>query len=90
MNKEELAEELMKNEDLSKAQCKRIISLVFNQISGALVKGEEVSISNFGKFIVVNRASYSGNNPQTGEKIQIPAAKKAKFKPFKQLEEALN
>jgi len=44
----------------------------------------------FGTFSVGDRAARTGQNPQTGEKIQIAAAKVPKFKAGKALKEAVN
>ncbi|WP_026389700.1 HU family DNA-binding protein [[Acholeplasma] multilocale] len=90
MTKKELIEEILKNEDISKAQCEGIVSSVFEQIANELAAGNEVSIAGFGKFAISARAAREGINPSTGEKINIAASKSAKFKPAKQLKESLN
>lgn len=90
MTKKELAEIIMKNEDLSKAQSERIITSIFDEISKSLFKGQEVAIANFGKFKIAKRAAREGINPSTGQKLQIPSSKVAKFKPAKSLKTQLN
>jgi DNA-binding protein HU-beta len=49
-------------------------------IAGALKKGESVQLIGFGTFSVAERAARKGKNPQTGQVINIPAKKVAKFK----------
>jgi DNA-binding protein HU-beta len=49
-----------------------------------------VNIAGFGKFELRRMREREGFNPQTGEKITIPAHNKAAFKPFKQLREIVN
>jgi nucleoid DNA-binding protein len=44
----------------------------------------------FGTFSVGDRAARQGQNPQTGAKINIPAAKVPKFKAGKALKDAIN
>jgi DNA-binding protein HU-beta len=39
---------------------------------------------------VANRKASEGRNPRTGEKIQIPASRQAKFKAGKGLKDAIN
>lgn len=52
--------------------------------------GDDVRLIGFGTFSVAQRAATEGRNPRTGEKIQIPASKQPKFKPGKELKEAVN
>ncbi|WP_267878390.1 HU family DNA-binding protein [Williamsoniiplasma somnilux] len=90
MTKKELAQVIIETEDISKSQVERIITSIFEEITNALAKGEEVSIASFGKFSVSKRAAREGINPSTGAKIKIAASKAAKFKAAKQLKEAVN
>lgn len=88
MTKKELVEFVMgHDEELSKAQSERIVSLIFNKISDSLSKGHEVSIAGFGKFSLTVRPAREGINPATKEKIQIQSSKNIKFKIAKQLKE---
>ena len=53
-------------------------------------KGEKVQLVGFGTFETVKRAKRKGQNPQTKEKITIPASNAPKFKAGKALKEAVN
>jgi len=55
----------------------------------SLARGEEVSFPGFGVWRVVKRAARMGVNPKTGEKIQIAASTKPKFRVGKALKEAV-
>ena len=46
---------------------------------------DNVQLIGFGTFSVDERAAREGRNPATGEKMQIPAKKVAKWKPSKGL-----
>ncbi len=90
MKKQDLAEAVMKAVGLeTKKQAQQAVDAVFDNIIKALSRGEEVSISGFGTFRVVKRAARMGINPKTGEKIQIPASVKPKFRAGKLLKEAV-
>jgi len=90
MTKEGLVEAVMKAAGLeTKAAGQRAVDAVFDTIIQTLGRGEEVAISGFGTFRVVKRAAREGRNPKTGEKIQIPASVKPKFRPGKALKEAV-
>jgi DNA-binding protein HU-beta len=48
--------------------------------SGALRKGEKVTLVGFGTFGISKRSARKGRNPQTGKVIQIAARKVVRFK----------
>lgn len=50
-------------------------------------KGTDISISGFGKFKQRVRKAAIRTNPQTGEKIKVPAAKLPRFLPAKQFKQ---
>lgn len=90
MKKDDLVEALHKGANLpTKKQAGEIVDWFFDTITNALKKGDEVGITGFGTFKVVKRAARQGINPKTGEKIQIPAAKKPKFTAGKLLKDAV-
>lgn len=90
MNKAELVEALMAAAGIEvKKQAVTTIETIFDIITKTLSKGDEVAVSGFGTFKVVNRAARMGVNPKTGEKIQIAASKKLKFRAAKVLKEAV-
>jgi len=66
-----------------------VVDSIFDTIAEALSKGEEVAISGFGTFRITKRAAREGINPRTGEKIQIAASIKPKFRAAKALKEAV-
>ncbi|AUM62496.1 MULTISPECIES: HU family DNA-binding protein [Spiroplasma] len=89
MTKKELSEKLSAEFGSTKAEAERMVNYVFDEISNALVKKEEVAIAGFGKFVTADRAAREGVNPATGAKIKIAATTVAKFKVAKQLKEAV-
>lgn len=90
MKKPELVEELMKVAGLEvKKQAGEIVDAIFDIITKTLSKGEEVAIPGFGAFKVAKRAARMGVNPKTGEKIQIAASIKPKFRAGKALKDAV-
>jgi DNA-binding protein HU-beta len=48
-------------------------------VAKQLKKGDEVTLTGFGKFSVTKRAARKGVNPATGEPIRIKASKTPKF-----------
>lgn len=90
MNKNELVAAVADDSGLSKADAAKAVDAVFDSITGALKKGDEVRLVGFGTFAVSSRAATKGRNPRTGEEIDIPASKQPKFKAGKGLKDAVN
>lgn len=90
MNKAELIEAVADAAELNKAVATRAVEAVLNGITEALKKGEQVALVGFGTFEVRERAARTGRNPQTGESIDIKAAKAPAFKAGKALKDAVN
>ncbi|ALP53527.1 DNA-binding protein HU [Candidatus Tenderia electrophaga] len=90
MNKAELIEAVAEQADMSKADAGRAVDAMVNTITSAMKKQDDVSLIGFGTFTVRERAARSGRNPQTGETIQIKAAKVPAFKAGKALKDAVN
>ncbi|EKF74891.1 DNA-binding protein HU [Alcanivorax hongdengensis A-11-3] len=90
MNKSELIDAIAAAADISKADAGRALDATLEAVTGALKKGDSVSLVGFGTFAVKERAAREGRNPQTGQTIQIAAAKVPGFKAGKALKDAVN
>ena len=90
MNKQELIGEVADVSGLSRADAAKAVDAVFDGISRALKKGDEVRLVGFGTFSVTTRKATTGRNPRTGEEIKIPASATPKFKAGKVLKDAVN
>ena len=89
MNKGELVESMANASGISKAAAERALTGLLDAISGALSKGDKVTLVGFGTFSTSNRAARQGRNPQTGAAIKIPARTVARFKPGSKLADAV-
>lgn len=90
MNKSELVAIVAEEADISKSAGGRAVDAVLNAVTQSLVDGEPVVLVGFGTFLVRERATRSGRNPQTGEVMEIAASRVAAFKAGKALKDALN
>ena len=59
-------------------------------VEGALSGGDKVQLVGFGTFETRERAARKGRNPQTGEELDIAAARVPVFKAGKALREAVS
>lgn len=89
MTKAELVVSLATALDMPKAQVRRVVDTMVEQITETLVKGEKVQLSGLGTFEVRKRAAREGRNPQTGEKITIPGRNAVAFKTAKPLKDSV-
>jgi DNA-binding protein HU-beta len=80
MRKQELVASVAKSTGMPESKVAEVATGVFAAIEDALKNGEEVAISGFGTFKVVERPGREGRNPQTGESIKIAAKKSPTFK----------
>ena len=90
MNNTDIAEKIAADNGLTKTDAKKIVDGVFAAITAAAAKGEEVSISGFGKFKVKESPAREGRNPANGQTIQIAASKKLGFAAAKAVKDKLN
>lgn len=77
-------------EGLTKKAASEAFDAVFDHMSGLLAGGDRVQVPGFGTFQISERAERQGRNPKTKEPMTIPASKSVRFKPGKQLKDAVN
>lgn len=80
MNKGDLIKKIAGDAKVTKVQASAALNAFTSSVTGALKKGEKVTLVGFGTFSVSKRTARKGRNPQTGKVISIPAKKVAKFK----------
>ena len=90
MNKNDLISSVASGAGTSKADATKAVDAVFDAITSALRRSDDVRLVGFGTFSVANRKATTGRNPRTGEPIQIPASRQPKFKAGKGLKDAVN
>lgn len=90
MNKQDLIGAVAEAAGVTKAESGKVIEAVFDTITAALKKGDEVRLVGFGTFAVTKRKASTGRNPRTGEPMKIKASSQPKFKAGKSLKDAVN
>ena len=90
MNKNELIGAVADASGFSRSDATKAVEGVFDTITSALKRGDEVRLVGFGTFSVAKRAARKGRNPATGAEIKIPAARVAKFAAGAKLKKAVN
>tara|TARA_B100000700_G_scaffold304387_1_gene376987 strand:- start:1726 stop:2037 length:312 start_codon:yes stop_codon:yes gene_type:complete len=91
MVRSELLKKLCDNyPNLSRNDIKKILQIIFLEISEALYRGENIEIRGFGIFKTALRRARTGRNPKNSELVQIPEKKAIKWKMSKILFNRLN
>ena len=90
MTKADLVETIYEKIGFSRKESAEIVDLVFDLMKGTLESGQKIKISGFGNFVVRDKNSRTGRNPQTGEEIVITARRVLTFKPSQVLKNSLN
>ena len=86
MNKTELVAAIAEKAELSKKDAEKALKAFTEQLKN----GDKLQLVGFGTFEVAERAARTGQNPQTGKAIEIPASKAPKFKAGKALKDTVN
>lgn len=89
MNKSELIEEIAGRTGVTRRTISIVVDALTETVTDSLSNGERVTLVGFGTFRVQKRKARQGVNPQTGKRIEVPAKEVPKFKPGRNLREAV-
>lgn len=89
MNRRELVTTIAGHTNLDKKNIDTALRGLADVVTASVAKGDSVSIPGFVKFARVSRKARMGRNPQTGEPVQIKAAKKARITPLKGMKDVV-
>jgi integration host factor subunit alpha len=70
---------------LAHRQAAALVDQVLEEISETLIKGENVTLCNFGKFVIVEKKERKGRNPRTGDFALVKPRKVVSFRASKYL-----
>ena len=76
-----LSEAVYRELGLSRAESAELVESVLNHICDALVRGEQVKISTFGTFNILDKNKRVGRNPKTGLEATIAPRRVISFRP---------
>lgn len=74
-------------DDLTRRQVAEVYEAFIDEVERNLAAGVEVEFTRFAKFELVDRGPKESRNPQTGEKIQVPAKTVVRVRNRKRLHE---
>ncbi len=90
MTKADIVEALYEKVGFSKKEAADLVEMVFDTLKDTLARGQKIKISGFGNFVVREKRSRVGRNPQTGQSIEISARRVLTFRPSQVLRSEVN
>ena len=90
MNRAELVESVASATGQPKSEVSRTLSALIYTVTGALSKGDKVTLVGFGTFERRMRKARTGRNPRTLAPLKIAAAKVPAFRAGKELKDIVN
>jgi nucleoid DNA-binding protein len=75
--------------ELSTGEVAKVVDAVFAAVTEGLRREGRYVHPTFGSFTVQISQARQGRNPQTGETIEIPRSETVRFKPARELKEAI-
>ncbi len=90
LTKDQMAESISDQIGFPKSHSSEILETALEIIKKALESGENVMISNFGKFCVREKKARRGRNPATGEDMMLRPRKVVTFRWSGKLKEKIN
>jgi len=87
MTRQDIIAKMAELSETSKVESEKHLSAFLGALEFAVENKEEFKLMGYFSMDVVERAERVGTNPQTKEKINIPATKAVKTKIFKKLKD---
>ena len=88
--RKDLSNKIFKNLGFSKNLSTKIVDDFFETIVSEIIKSNEIKISSFGTFSVLNKKERMGRNPKTKVEARILSRKVVKFKPSLLIKKEVN
>ena len=85
-----LIEKISDSLDQKPADAKETVETLIEIIKSTLASGEDIMISGFGKFQVIEKSPRKGRNPATGESMLLAKRRVVTFKCAGKLKDRMN
>ena len=89
MNRHELIDRVALSAELPRPAAARAVDATLEAIEESLRQGEPVLLTGFGRFHVARYTGRRAVNPRTGEPIEVPTTRVARFTPGLRLKRAV-
>jgi DNA-binding protein HU-beta len=89
MNKQDLIAQIAADTGATKISAAAAVESLLQSITGALKKGDAITVVGFGTFKTTLRRARVAKNPRTGDAIKIPKRRVVRFTAGKSLKSAV-
>lgn len=89
MTKPEFIDLIATNAYIPKTEARVQLDNVMGALFEAIAEGNDVPLGDMGKLVVDLKPERNAHNPQTGEKLVVPAHYAVKFRPSKKIKEVV-
>lgn len=90
LTKKDVITKISEDMEFNRAAATQTVEQVMEIIKSTLESGEDVMISGFGKFCVVEKGKRKGRNPATGDDMMLDARTRVTFKCSGRLRDRIN
>jgi integration host factor subunit alpha len=90
LTRSDLSEAVYQEVGLSRNESAGLVERVLDEVTGALLRDEQVKLSSFGTFLVRAKGGRVGRNPKTGQEVPIAPRKVLLFRPSHVLKDQIN
>lgn len=80
LTRSEIAGAIHRSLGISQSESLAVVEAILETMAGALERGENVKITNFGSFLARDKSERVGRNPKTGEEAPIAARRVVTFR----------
>jgi integration host factor subunit alpha len=86
----DLSEAVYQEVGLSRNESAQLVEVILEEVSQALVDGQNVKLSSFGSFLLRDKNGRVGRNPKTGEEVPIDPRRVLVFRPSQMMRDRVN
>ena len=90
LTKARIVESVVETNGYTHKKAFETVEIMLELIKSTLESGEDVLISNFGKFCVKKKRERRGRNPSTGEALMLAPRKRVTFRSSRKLRDRIN
>ena len=90
MRKDDIARCIHQESGIAEDEAATLLDWILGFFKSTLQKGESITITNFGTFMVRSKAPRMGRNPRTGEQVLIAGHRTVTFRASPQFKSDIN
>ncbi len=88
--KKELAKRLSDDIDITVVLAEELVEAFFTALRESVIEGKRIEARGFGSWeVMTTNPKLHARNPRTGDVVHVPARRKVRFKPGKELRKEL-